>query len=35
MVWGRKSEEKNYFDIVLKPHSYRVFKQEGSEPLRK
>jgi uncharacterized protein YkvS len=28
MIWGRKSEEKVYFDIVLKPHSFRVFKAD-------
>ena len=28
MMWGRKPEEKKYFDITLKPHSYRVFKME-------
>jgi hypothetical protein len=28
MVWGRKAEEKTYFEVVLKPHSYRVFKTE-------
>ncbi|HUX58191.1 MAG TPA: hypothetical protein VMV77_14535 [Bacteroidales bacterium] len=27
-LWGRETEEKNYFDITLKPHSYRVFKQD-------
>ncbi|MCJ7448419.1 MAG: hypothetical protein MUO72_12080 [Bacteroidales bacterium] len=27
-MWGRKPEEKKYFDIALKPHSYRVFKME-------
>ncbi len=25
-IWGRDAVEKSYFDIVLKPHSYRVFK---------
>jgi len=28
MLWGRKSGEKSYFDITLKPHSYKVFKAE-------
>ncbi len=28
MIWGRKAEEKTYFDIALKPHSYKVFKAE-------
>ncbi len=28
MIWGRKTEQKSYFDIVLKSHSYRVFKAE-------
>lgn len=28
MIWGRKAEEKTYFDVALKPHSYRVFKAE-------
>ena len=27
-LWGRTASEKNYFDIVLKPHSFRVFKAE-------
>lgn len=27
-IWGRDAVEKSYFDIVLKPHSYRVFKTE-------
>ena len=28
MMWGKKPEEKKYFDITLKPHSFRVFKME-------
>jgi hypothetical protein len=28
MVWGRKAGEKTYFDVALKPHSYRVFRAE-------
>lgn len=28
MIWGWEREEKIYFDIVLKPHSYRVFETE-------
>jgi len=27
-IWGRDAVEKPYVDIVLKPHSYRVFKTE-------
>ncbi len=27
-IWGRQAVEKTYFDFVLKPHSYRVFKAE-------
>ena len=26
MIWGRKPGEKIYYDIELKPHSYRVFR---------
>lgn len=26
MIWGRNPGESVYFDITLKPHSYRVFK---------
>jgi hypothetical protein len=28
MLWGRKTEEKGYFDIAVKPHSYNVYKAE-------
>ncbi len=28
MIWGRKPGAKNYFEITLKPHSYRVFRSE-------
>ena len=27
-IWGRKPEEKLSFDVIVKPHSYRVFKAE-------
>ena len=27
-IWGRKTGEKSYFDIIVKPHSYRVFKAD-------
>jgi hypothetical protein len=27
-IWGRKTDEKSYFDIIVKPHSYRVFKAD-------
>jgi hypothetical protein len=27
-IWGRDAAEKAYVDVVLKPHSYRVFKTE-------
>ncbi len=28
MIWGRKPGEKLYFDIELKPHSFRVFRMD-------
>ncbi len=27
-IWGRQTMEKSYFNIIVKPHSYRVFKAE-------
>ena len=27
-IWGRKTEEKYGFDIIVKPHSYRVFQAD-------
>lgn len=26
MIWGRKAQPKTFFEVTLKPHSYRVFK---------
>jgi hypothetical protein len=28
MLWGRKAEEKIYFELSIKPHSFRVLKAE-------
>jgi hypothetical protein len=28
MIWGRERQEKNNFDLTLKPHSYRIFRAE-------